>query len=109
MARTTVYFAAHSDVGLDVVCSTIQSRFSLPDFESDWHDTWQYAFSKTSDIGFNVTKAEENDTIETWMDGCPSGVNFQIIVDFEVEPDDLADTLQSALGVVPVRYLTKMQ
>ena len=107
MARTTTYFAAHSDAKLDAVCAALQSHYSLPAFVDDWHDTWQYAFAKSPAIGVNVTKSEGTHTIETWMDGCPSGVNFQIIADFEVEPDDLVTMLDSALGATPVRYSTQ--
>ena len=43
------------------------------------------------------------------MDGCPVGVNFQIIADFDTEPDDLVAVLQSALGAEPVRYFTRVE
>ena len=109
MARTTTYFAANSGASLESVCQTLRTRYGLPAFAADWHDSWQYAFSKTSAIGFNVSKADDNSTIQTWMDDCPNGVNFQIIADYHAEPDDLDDVLNSALGVMPARYCTRVE
>lgn len=106
MARTTTYFAAHSDAPFDDVCTALRLRFGLPYFVVDWHDSWQYGSASTDDIWFNVTRADNNTVIETWTDNCPSGVNWQVIAKFETEPSDLAAILGTCLGSKPQRYQT---
>ena len=106
MAETTTYFAALSDVTFGSVCDALRARFDLPDFVDDWHDSWQYGSAGTDDIWFNVTRAEDDSTIETWMERCPSGVNWQIIAKFETEPTDLVAVLATCLGSEPQRYQT---
>ena len=106
MAETTAYFAALSDVTFGTVCDALRARFDLPDFVNDWHDSWQYGSAGTDDIWFNVTRAEDSSTIETWMERCPAGVNWQIIAKFEIEPTDLVTVLATCLGSEPQRYQT---
>lgn len=106
MAKTTTYFAALSDVTFGTVCHALRARFDLPDFVDDWHNSWQYGSAGTDDIWFNVTRADDDSTIETWMERCPSGVNWQIIAKFETEPTDLVAVLAKCLGSEPQRYQT---
>jgi hypothetical protein len=107
LTRKTTYFAAFSDTNLESVCSGLQSRFALPHFEFDSHDSWRYAIARTPAIGFNVTRADDARTIENWMGDCPTGVNFQIIADYDVEPIDLVTVLRNLLKANPIRYYTK--
>jgi hypothetical protein len=59
-------------------------------------------------MGFNVTKAADFTTVETWMAECPKGVNFQIIVEAEsTPPPNLGQALSTALGVAPLKYFEK--
>ena len=104
MARTTTYFAANSDSSFDAVCAALRSHYDLPEFVIDWHDSWQYGSAGTDEIWFNITKAEDTSTIETWMKRCPSGVNFQVIAKFKTEPADLVSILGACLGSKPHRY-----
>lgn len=104
MARITTYFAASSDASLESVCNALQARLSLPDFYFDCHDSWRYASANSSAIAINVTRASDSHTIETWMPDCPKGVNFQIIAEFDSEPDGLDAHLRESLGTKAVRY-----
>ena len=106
MAQTTTYFAAVSNASFTSVCAALRSRFGLPEFVDDWHDSWQYGAAGSDDIWFNVTRAEDHSTVETWMERCPSGVNWQIIAKFETEPTDLVSVLAACLGSEPQRYQT---
>ena len=101
-----VYFAARSEAKLESVCETLGAAFELPPFEFDGHDTWQYAWSEGRGLRLNVTKAKGCHTVETWMPGCPGGVNYQVILTAEVEPPDFASRLATALGSEAVRYAT---
>ncbi|EGF27110.1 hypothetical protein [Rhodopirellula baltica] len=106
MAETTTYFAAHSAASFDDVCTALRLRYGLPEFVVDWHDSWQYGSASTDDLWLNVTRAENNSAIETWMDQCPAGVNWQIIARFETEPADLVALLAVSLGSEPQRFQT---
>ncbi|MBT5020179.1 hypothetical protein N8553_01075 [bacterium] len=106
MSQTTTCFAALSDALFDDVCTALRSGYGLPEFVVDWHDSWQYGSASTDDIWFNVTRADNNSVVETWMERCPSGVNWQIIAKFDTEPADLVSILNTCLGVVPQRYQT---
>jgi hypothetical protein len=101
-----VYFAARSEAQLEGVCETLGAAFDLPPFEFDSHDTWRYAWSEGRGLRLNVTKARGYHTVETWMPGCPSGVNYQVIMTAEGEPPDFASQLEAALGSEAVRYAT---
>jgi hypothetical protein len=89
---------------LESVCEVLSAAFDLPPFEFDTHDTWRYAWSESQDLHLNVTKARGYRTIETWMQGCPSGVNYQVILTAESEPPEFASRLAEALGCETVRY-----
>tara|TARA_R110002072_G_C7567464_1_gene500793 strand:+ start:117 stop:446 length:330 start_codon:yes stop_codon:yes gene_type:complete len=104
MPRITTYFAANSGASLESVCNALQSRLLLPDFHFDCHDSWRYASSQSKAIALNVTRASDSHTIETWMPACPTGVNFQIVAEFDSEPDGLADNLRDSLGADVIRY-----
>lgn len=107
MARITTYFAASSDASLESVCDALQARLSLPDFYFDCHDSWRYASAQSNAIALNVTRASDSHTIETWMPDCPTGVNFQIIAEFDFEPHDFVAHLRDSLGAKPVRYASR--
>jgi len=101
-----VYFAARSGAKLEGVCEALSAGFDLPPFEFDSHDTWRYAWSEGRGIRLNVTKARGYRTVETWMPGCPIGVNYQVILTAESEPPDFASRLAAALGSEAVRCAT---
>ena len=105
--ETSAYFAALSEVSLESVCSAIQSRYSLPQFVIDDHDTWSYGVSWNNQLHINITKAQDTSTIETWMPDCPEGVNFQVVVESDDEPPELISTLRSALEAEPVAYASR--
>jgi hypothetical protein len=90
--------------GLESVCEALGTAFALPPFEFDNHDTWQYARSEGRGLRLNITKARGYRTIETWMPGCPSGVNYQVILTAGSEPPGFASHLARALGSEAVRY-----
>jgi hypothetical protein len=55
-------------------------EYGLPDFLSDYEDSWEYARSNGTTFAVNVTKTEGLDTIATWMEEAPTKANYQIIV-----------------------------
>ena len=95
--KTTAYFATNSESSFDDVCTSLRASFNLPEFKTDRHDSWLHGSAGTNAIWFNVTRADDSSTVETWMESCPPGVNFQIIAKFETEPDDLTSALANAL------------
>jgi hypothetical protein len=101
-----MYFAARSDVKLESVCEALGAEFDLPPFEFDSHDTWRYACSEGRGLRLNVTKARGYRTVETWIPGCPTGVNYQVILSADGEPPGFASQLAKALGSEAVRYAT---
>lgn len=88
----TLYFAAKSNEELEQVCNVIQQKYALGDFLFDGEDNWEYGYAYSHNIGFNVTKTEEFDTITGWMPSAPVGVNYQIILQCFKEDDDGLDT-----------------
>jgi hypothetical protein len=52
----------------------------------------------------NVTQAEDDRTVETWMPDCPGGANYQVILSAESEPPGFALRLTEVLGCEVVRY-----
>ena len=101
-----LYFAAGSGAKLETVCEALSAASDLPPFEFDSHDTWRYAWSEGQGLRLNVTKARGYRTVETWMPGCPSGVNYQVILTAEREPPGFASRLGTALGSEAVQYAT---
>ena len=99
-----VYFAARSGTALESVCEALGTALALPPFEFDSHGTWRFAWSEGRGLRLNITKARGCRTIETWMSGCPSGVNYQVILTAENEPPGFASNLAMALGSEAVRY-----
>jgi len=102
--QLNTFFAAKSDAELEGVCIALQDSFELPPFEFDSHDTWRYAWSENAAMRLNVTQAEDDRTVETWMAGCPSGVNYQVILTAGSEPPGFASRLCDVLGSEVVRY-----
>ena len=98
------YYAARSDAELAVVCQALRTRFNLPPFEFDAHDTWRYAWSESAAMRLNVTVADDNRTIETWMPSCPTGVNYQVILSAVASPYGFAFRLAEVLGSAVVPY-----
>ncbi|WZO98814.1 hypothetical protein EP7_000405 [Isosphaeraceae bacterium EP7] len=92
------YFAARSEATLESVCEALSAAFDLPPFEYDSHGTWRYAWSEGRGLRLNVTKARDYRTVETWIPGCPSGVNYQVILTAESELPGFALRLAKALG-----------
>ncbi len=99
-----VYFAARSGATLESVCEALGTALALPPFEFDSHDSWRFARSEGRGLRLNITEARGYRTIETRMPGCPSGVNYQVILTAESEPPGFALNLTRALGSEAVRY-----
>lgn len=87
------YYAAHSDAELAQVCSELQAEFGLKDFQYDVHDNWEHAHATKEGLELNVTKADDSNTIEQWIPGTPSGVNYQIIITAQAEPENATDVI----------------
>ncbi len=91
------YFACYSDAPLERVTAVLQIENWTPPFIFDQHENWEYAWAKTDEFEINITKSDDNTTIETWMNSCPSGVNYQIIITALSVPEGLVDFLESIL------------
>jgi hypothetical protein len=98
------YYAALSNEKLEVVCEALSEAFGLPSFMYDAHDTWRYAWSRGDHLSLNVTRTEDNRTIETWMPSCPRGVNYQIILKAGRESSNFAARLTAILGADVTKY-----
>lgn len=98
------YYAVRSAVKLQAACEGLQLAYGLPEFQFDSHDTWQYAWSRGVDMHLNVTRAKDYKTIETWIPGCPAGVNYQLIVTALNAPQDFESVAGKLLGSPVVRY-----
>ena len=109
MAQTKTFFAAYSDASFEFVCAALRRHFNLPEFTVEFHDTWQHSCAGTEQITINVTRAADSSTIETWMDQCPPGVNWQIIAEYQSEPTELKEILAFCLAAEPLRYHTTRQ
>ena len=103
-----IYYAARSTVELEDVCEALEISLDLPPFEFDGHDTWRYAWSDNDIIGLYVTEADDFQTIETWIAGCPQGVNYQVSLCAEGEPPDFAWRLVRALKSEAVRFAERV-
>ncbi len=80
-SRTAVhYFAATSTVPLATVCSHLQRAFATSQFEFDSHAHWEYGRASSEELAFNITRCSDSETIEKWIEGTPSGVNYQAII-----------------------------
>jgi hypothetical protein len=98
------FYAARSQARLEEVCVSLQARFEIPPFFIDVHDVWRYAHSQGNGVKLNITKASNYHTIETWMPDCPGGVNYQVILSTENEPEDFISHLSTILGCKAVLY-----
>jgi hypothetical protein len=101
-----VYYAARSGAKLESLCQALGEEFDLPQFEFDSYDTWRYAWSERRGLRLNVTNARGYRTVETWIPGCPNGVNYQVVVTAESEPPGFASRLAAVLRSEVVRYAT---
>jgi hypothetical protein len=99
-----VYYASRSKVPLKNVCDALRTALTLPPFTFDCRDNWRYGRSETAEVGVNITRAEDFHTIETWMEGCPAGVNYQIILSAAGEPEGFASLLAGILESEVTRY-----
>src|SRR5947208_3478473 len=100
------FYAARSDAKLRQVCRRLEAAYESTPFWIDWEKNWQYGkamFGKSKQIA--VTKAEDYRTVEKWRPGCPSGVNYQVVVTANSEPPDLLRRITEYLGVEVVKYL----
>jgi hypothetical protein len=104
LQATNVYYAARSSVALADVCASLAETFELPAFNFDTEDNWCYGWSERPGLKFNVTKADDYRTIQTWIDGCPSGMNYQVIVTVSAAQPTLPQRLSSILGSDAIEY-----
>ena len=98
------YYAGSSTVRLRRVCADLRAAFGLSDFEFDVHDHWEYGWATGDGIHFNVTKASDSRTIETWIPVTPAGVNYQIILTAEAEPLEALEVISRALQSSVTRF-----
>jgi hypothetical protein len=98
------YYAAKSDVPLETACASLGQFLDLPPFAFDTHDNWEYGWADNSRVRLNVTRSEDDQTIQAWMADCPRGVNYQIIVSATSEPPGILDILSRILAVPVHRY-----
>jgi len=99
-----IYFAAKSREPLEAVCTGLAEALGLPKFEFDSHDTWRYAWSERSGFKLNITKSRDYRTIETWIAGCPAGVNYQLILTTDHEPPEFLASARQLLNADVIRY-----
>jgi hypothetical protein len=81
-----MYLAGNSAVSLQEVCVSLEASLGLDGFIYDSEDTWAYARSAGAGFGFNITRTEGTDTIATWMQSAPLGVNYQVILSYSGTP-----------------------
>jgi hypothetical protein len=98
------YYAAKSDLPLRAVCKSLRDRFNLPPFTFDTHDNWEYGWSERAGLHLNVTRADDDTTIQGWMADCPPGVNYQVIVTSASQPPEIVDALSRALEAAVQQY-----
>lgn len=101
------YIGARSDAPFQVVCEQLQKQFHLPAFEEDREDNWVYGYAENEELGINVTRADDFKTIEKWMPGSPTGINYQFIVYSEEEPDKVLSFIRSQLNSGAILYARK--
>ena len=99
-----IYFAARSTAQLEAVCEGLRMELELPEFAFDVHDTWRYGWSEREGLRLNITKAQDYRTIETWIPGSPTGVNYQLILTADLEPPKFVAVAAELLGTEVVRY-----
>ena len=104
-----LYYAARSRAKLQGVCEAMCAAFDLPPFAFDCHDNWSYGRSEGRSIRLNITRTSDTHTVETWMPGCPSGVNYQIILSAKSEPTGFVSRLAEVLGTEVIKYATSGQ
>ena len=80
MEANAHYFSSADAPPLEQVTAVLRREFDLPEFEFDGKASWRWARSSRKGIGFNVTRDERSDVIETWIPGTPSGTRYQILV-----------------------------
>ncbi len=104
MPRVNFYYAANSTAELGRVCKQLERVFDLPSFTFDTHDHWEYGVSEGPRLGMNVTKTDDDRTIETWIPGCPTPTNYQIILTADAEPLNFLQQMVAILGTDVTRY-----
>ena len=81
-----IYYAALTQVDLEVACELLARTLSLSQFQIDvefeGRDRWEHAESKDARVSLNLTKILEFDRPEfwSWMWGAPDKANTQIIL-----------------------------
>jgi hypothetical protein len=87
MSRT-FHFAAFSTADFDQAISALETEFGLGPFDRDVEDTWEYATALLpGDITLNLTRTSGTDTIASWLPSAPTGVNWQVIVGSDSDPE----------------------
>jgi hypothetical protein len=79
-------------------------NFNLPPFTLDIHDNWEYGWAENSCVRLNVTKADDDQTVQQWMQDCPRGVNYQVIVSAASEPPGMLELVSRVLAAPVHRY-----
>ena len=73
------YYAAGRRRHCEAVCRFLRDSYGLPEFMFDSHDSWRYGWLCSAAIGFNVTKAANFATVETWMAECPRVISRSLL------------------------------
>ena len=97
------YYAATSTTPLVEVCSHLRRVFNTEPFEFDSHAHWEYGSAAALGLALNITRCSDCETIETWIEGTPRGVNYQAVVwcpdaKSEVILPRFAEEFESVLG-----------
>jgi hypothetical protein len=95
MAATSHYLAATSDAPLEDVCAHLEAALGTGPFELDGHAHWRYGEARGGGLHLNVTRCDDTETIETWIEGTPPGVNYQVVLTC---PEQGSEELLARLG-----------
>lgn len=101
---TTLHFAALSGKSLAKAIAALEPVAGLALSSTEGDDFAYTAAALADGTALTLTRTDDFDTIATWVDGAPTGVNWQFIVQNEagldtVLVDRLCRALDQALGV----------
>ena len=107
--KSAVYFAGNSTNDLASICKRFETAFSLPPFDLDREDSWDYGKSEGDKFAFNVTKTDRTGLIASWMKNAPKDSNVQVIFMFNgerppIELSELKDRIGKSVGASVIDY-----
>ena len=107
------YLSILSPVSLEEMCAILSHRFDLPPFEFGGEDDYEYAFSLTDGIEYNISRARGEGALRTKEVATPDGSNFLVAVSFHegrpIDPkaEELMAELSAALAEAPNTKVTQ--